>query len=847
MTVDRWRWLAGVAMLAGSSGATAQEVPASKPDDIVVTGKHVPGSVIGDAAPVAVLDTEAMKALGATKVSEMLKLLKPLTTSTSGANPVFLLNGRRISGDSEIWSLPDEALERTEILPETEASRFGFPPTVRIVNFITKAHFRALSAEHTVGTTTEGGASTANLEVGATRIDKSRRTTLVVGYDRQDPLNNARRAIGPDTGNLFDVTGNITGVGGGRINPALDALAGGVPVTVAAVPVDPAQRGTLAAYAAGANRPSITNLAPYQSVASRDALKVDGTQAMPLGKALMASVNLTMEAQRGAGIVGLPTALLRVPAGNSAAPFANDVLLYRYATEAGVLRQQTQSLNLHAGGAVQGTVKRWLWAVTGAYDRSRAGATVDRGIDTTRAQAAIDAGADPFGPLPVATVDRLVSRNRTVTGTLTGKATASGPVVRLPAGEAQMTLTGDLARSTGSGTASGATDPLRGFSRTTRGASVSVDVPIASAAQGVLDTIGSLTANGTIGISAVSDYGSLTSRNLGLVWSPVERVQITGSSNLAQAAPAITLLTNPAILYPNAAFFDFTTGTNALVTLTSGGNPALGPERRRIDTLGVSVQPIKDKELRFTVNYIETRIDGQVGYLSSVTPALQAAFPGRFLRDTDGRLIAVDTRPINLARERERKLELRWSLFTQIGPEPKPPATTTPPPKTAPPPPPPKPRPMVYSFVTTTIRLDDRLMLTPGQPMLDLLAGDSIGGSGGRSRYEISGNLGGSYGPVRTGIFVQWQNATRIRSDIAASDLRFSGKTIVYAYANLDAARLMPKTVWTKNLMLSLNVQNLFNDRIAVRDRNGVTPYRFQPAFLDPYGRTVRLTVRKLF
>ena len=57
----------------------------------------------------------------------------------------------------------------------------------------------------------------------------------------------------------------------------------------------------------------------------------------------------------------------------------------------------------------------------------------------------------------------------------------------------------------------------------------------------------------------------------------------------------------------------------------------------------------------------------------------------------------------------------------------------------------------------------------------------------------------------------------------------------------------MPKTAWAKNLMLSLNVQNLLNDRIEVRDRNGVTPYRFQPAFLDPYGRTVRLTVRKLF
>jgi outer membrane receptor protein involved in Fe transport len=42
-------------------------------------------------------------------------------------------------------------------------------------------------------------------------------------------------------------------------------------------------------------------------------------------------------------------------------------------------------------------------------------------------------------------------------------------------------------------------------------------------------------------------------------------------------------------------------------------------------------------------------------------------------------------------------------------------------------------------------------------------------------------------------------------------------------------------------------VRNILDDRIAVRDANGATPYRFQPAFLDPYGRIVRLSVRKLF
>ena len=42
-------------------------------------------------------------------------------------------------------------------------------------------------------------------------------------------------------------------------------------------------------------------------------------------------------------------------------------------------------------------------------------------------------------------------------------------------------------------------------------------------------------------------------------------------------------------------------------------------------------------------------------------------------------------------------------------------------------------------------------------------------------------------------------------------------------------------------------VENLLNDRIDVRDRTGATPNRFQAAYLDPIGRSIRLGVRKLF
>ena len=46
---------------------------------------------------------------------------------------------------------------------------------------------------------------------------------------------------------------------------------------------------------------------------------------------------------------------------------------------------------------------------------------------------------------------------------------------------------------------------------------------------------------------------------------------------------------------------------------------------------------------------------------------------------------------------------------------------------------------------------------------------------------------------------------------------------------------------------VSLQLDNLFNTRQRVTDQAGEVPIGFQPGYLDPIGRTVRLSLRKLF
>ncbi|WP_294268410.1 TonB-dependent receptor [uncultured Sphingomonas sp.] len=847
-------WTAIVLGLAMPMGATAQEapppatpdpLPAPLPDEVTVLGKRIPGSVIGAVAPVAVLDAKALEALGATNLADLLKKVKALTSSSGGGEPVMLLNGRRVSGFSEFQSLPYEAMEKIEVLPEQEAARFGYPPNVRVMNFITKKKFRAVTVFEMPGITPEGGGGTNYAEVTSARIDGPRRMTFNISHLRQDPVLQSQRDIVPDPDTLFATTGNVTGVNGASLDPRLDALAGRS-VTLAGVPVDPAARRTLAAYA---NSPAgVTDLGPYRTLQPlSDTIHSEVGLASPLTKTVSGSLILSMDAVQTRGLNGLAPALLHVPGGLGAFPFANDTLLYRYLPDS-VLHQRTTSMALHAGGTLTGDVRRWSWAITGNYDRMVSRSTSETGVPLGALQASIDAGGDPMAAIdPVTAARRDLNRSRAVSDTIGVKATANGPVVRLPAGEAMLTVTTDYARidSDARTNLSLATDSV---GRTMRGASINANVPIASAREGSLGFLGEMQLSAMAGVSQVSDFGRLSTSNLGLNWTPFRAVQLNASVNVAQTAPAVTQLVAPVLATPNVPFFDYVTGQSTLVTTIAGGNPDLAPEKRRVTTLGIAVQPIKDKDIRLSGDYVDTRIDNQAASLGGATPAFQRAFPDLFVRDTLGQLVSVDLRPVNLAYERERKLRVTIDAQVMLGKAPPPP----PPPapgadaKAAPPPPPPKPRPSLWLSATTNYRLEDQLTLRGTGPVLDLLDGATLSGTGGRPRWDVDMNGNFSYGVFNLGVYGRLQGPTRIRSDIAASDLRFSGRTWLVLYSFVRMEKVVKKP-WAKGMNINVTVENLLNDRINVTDRNGQTPNRFQPAYLDPIGRSIRVGVRKLF
>jgi len=62
----------------------------------------------------------------------------------------------------------------------------------------------------------------------------------------------------------------------------------------------------------------------------------------------------------------------------------------------------------------------------------------------------------------------------------------------------------------------------------------------------------------------------------------------------------------------------------------------------------------------------------------------------------------------------------------------------------------------------------------------------------------------------------------------------------------ISVHHFLPKEGWTRHAQLRLDVSNITDAREHVRDGNGQVPNRFQADYLDPLGRIVKLTLRKL-
>ena len=801
---------------AGADEPPADEEFVEDDDAIVVVGQRLPGQVVGDIPPENVLDARDIRATGATSISELLEAVESQTASARGrtsGRPVLLLNGQRISGFRELRDLPPEAIQRMEILPEEVALKYGYTADQRVVNIVLRPRFNSTSTELRGNAATDGGYAGGFADATRLTIRDGKRTSANVRVEGNNPLYEDARDIALDPTDTVD------------------------------------------------ERPARTLVAAAQSA------RVTGVHNRPVGES--GALTVTGEAARthSRSRFGL-------------AEFdASDVLT-----------RDSDTTSMGLGSIYNTTLSGWRLSTSlnGEYERS------DSDSDRSDAAAITD------------------DKSRSTRTSLVFDATANGPLFKLPAGEATATFKSGLSR-TDLDSSSRTRDIFveAALGRTAGEASANIDLPLASTDS----AIGRLSANANGRLVRLSDFGMLTNFGGGLTWSPSKRVNVIASFTREEGAPTLQELGNPLVETVGVPYFDAVLGETVEVTTLTGGNPTLDSDRRSVWKLGANWQVLEQPDLRLRAEYVSQTIDNpQIGF-PAATPALEAAFPERFERDSEGNLTRVDLRPVN--GDRSRRDTIRWGLNfskslksatptreqiralrqrfgasartrdsgdSQQGSAGAPASQATPTAPSEMPPPPPaggeEPRPAAESgppptgggfggrrggrgggffggrnggrltfSLNHTITLKDELEIASGLPKLDYLDGEAVNSTGGRPRHVVEAEGGYYNNGLGARLSADWRSATRVDS-LTGPDLRFDDYATfdLRLFANLgERFDLVAKHPFFLGSSVRFEVKNLFNARPEAINSDGIVPFAYQEDLLEPIGRTLSISFRKLF
>lgn len=644
-------------------------------DEIVVTGE-LRGAVKTDVKPEVQLGPADIQAYGASSVTELVSALSAqLGTGQGrgGEQPVILLSGRR-SSMNEIGSLPPEAIERIDILPEEVALQYGYSASQKVINFVLRVRYQALTGRIEGRAPTSGGNSGQQGELDILKLNREGRVELNVNYDQSSSILESERGVSRAGSSLFDTRGNIVGLAGDEIDPALSALAGST-VTVAGVP-DAAAAGALGlgAFAANAGSPNVSDQTPYRTLVSpQKDLEIKGVYNRTISPHVSGTATVQLGVTESQSLLGLPGVALRLPAGNPYSPFSRDVQLLRYLDTQSPMERSTSGQKLHGELSLNGDQspwsREWGWSFQGSYDRATSETLTDTGVDTLAMQALLDAGDpgfNPFAPIPLGvTAIRPADRARSTSSIGNAEFLTNGPLFAVPAGKvnASVRVRGRTNDLSGESFRRGVTSNSS-ISRDSVGVRGNVNLPVASRRYAVLDAIGDLTLNANFEIEQLSDFGRLTATGYGFNWSPIAEVQARVNWTQDSNAPGPDQLGNPVITTPNVRVFDYVRGESVDITSITGGNPSLRADSRHVFNVGLNIRPFAETQLGIFANYTNQRYRNTTQAFPGATAAIEAAFPERFVRDADGELLSIDYRPVNFDR-RDRE-QLRWGFSLSL-------------------------------------------------------------------------------------------------------------------------------------------------------------------------------------
>jgi outer membrane receptor protein involved in Fe transport len=298
------------------------------------------------------------------------------------------------------------------------------------------------------------------------------------------------------------------------------------------------------------------------------------------------------------------------------------------------------------------------YSLGGSYNRALGAWQFSNTLDANRTDS--DSQIDVRGG---SGTDRSLSR----TYTADFKSTLAGSPFTLPAGEANLTLDAGYKWNRIDSTDTRSAGQEISLDRSRARAGASLNLPVTSTREGFLDAIGDLSLNLGGGIDHLSDFGTLTDWNVGANWKPTERLGLQSSYIVRKVAPSLTQLGGPQIVDVNVPVYDFTTGQTVLASVITGGNPNLLAETQRDLKVSASYDLDLFERANIRVEYFRNNSRNTTESFPLLTPAVEAAFPGRVTRGADGTLLAIDRRPVTFAERSSSRIRYGFNVFGKFG------------------------------------------------------------------------------------------------------------------------------------------------------------------------------------
>lgn len=836
---------------AFAAEAAETQAPGQVDENITVIGTRVL-----DVQPERELDQQGIESYGQSTIDELINEI----ASELGDNeqPLILVNGERIDGLSDIGGLPVEALKNVQILPRGTAVRAGGTPGQRVVNLTLQRQVRSATLLLAPKFATDGDWWAARGEGTLTYIRKDTRANLTFkARPESDLLESERGIVQPDPTHPYALDGNVVGFPNtsGEIDPLLSAAAGEI-VTVAPIPDN--QNPTLLDFVPDANDPAFTDLGDFRTLRAKTRnYDLNGTFATRLLPWLTGNANIRFNHSTRRSLRGLPAALFTLSPTNASSPFSTTVALAQYGTDPLTTRSE------HDGGegtiGLNGHVGKWIGNFYAGHSESKDVTKTERlnGSSTIAIPDSVDAFASDLFDLTTMRTDK--STSKTVNNR--ARLTLTGPLVTLPAGDAQATFEGQYVHNhLHSESDFLLINQSRTFNRGETELRAALDVPL-TVRDGFGGAIGNLNVSGEYSRVHFSDAGSVSNHSFGLAWEPHPILRLEADIEETNTPASVQFLGNATIITPEVRTFDPLTGDTVDVVQITGGNPDLSPEKNKVRRVSAIVHLLQRMNLDLNAEYTDTEERNFISSLPEASAAVMLAFPERFIRNLDGVLTTVDLRPVNFDEHREKRFRYGLSLNTRIGggggsavraapassdaddddSPAKPPARAARSARTPPT--------RLSLTASHSIVFKDEITIRPELPTVDLLNGGAIGIGGGRVRHQFDGTASITSGGLGARATASWRGKSKLNAlDAGFPDtLFFSPVFNLSLRAFADLHRFLPHSDWAKSTRFSINVVNITNDRQEVRDAAGETPLRYQAGYRDPLGRTIELEIRKVF